>query len=177
MKRKSGITLLYKCHESRCSIVYRVGTTLKATVVVSKISLPIGTPQKVLLFTGPRTTCRMSDSNGGGEEEGDDEFRPLSQTNAMLALQGALQRLLFACSMGLLALAGSALLWVVSLPSVAMRILRWQFSAVSEMTGLSKFYEGNKVFPCKGSPPVGPIRSAVSLSGYRRGSDRSLVYI
>lgn len=55
----------------------------------------------------------------------------------MLVLEGALQRLLFACSMGLFAFAGSAVLWVVSLPSVAMRIMRWQFSAVSEITELT----------------------------------------
>ncbi|CAN0000111.1 unnamed protein product, partial [Laminaria digitata] len=59
------------------------------------------------------------------DELDEDHFRPLSQTNGVLVLQGTLQRLLFACSMGLLALAGSAVLWLVSLPSVAMRILRW----------------------------------------------------
>lgn len=50
----------------------------------------------------------------------------------MIALQGGLERLIFAFTMGLIALGGTAVLWVVSLPSVALRIVRWKVAPVSD---------------------------------------------
>lgn len=57
------------------------------------------------------------------------DYSPLSEERAVIALQGALERLIFAFTMGLFALVGTVILWVVSLPSVALRIVRWKVSA------------------------------------------------
>lgn len=60
------------------------------------------------------------------------DYSPLSEERAVIALQGALERLIFAFTMGLFALVGTVILWVVSLPSVALRIVRWKISTVSD---------------------------------------------
>lgn len=51
--------------------------------------------------------------------------KALSQRNTWLIVRGAVERLLFALTMGLAALALSAVLWVLSLPSIVGRVVRW----------------------------------------------------
>jgi len=70
---------------------------------------------------------RYAGSKDAANNDGTTKPSPkaLSQTNVALILRGALERLLFACSMGLAALALSAALWVLSLPSVVGRVVRW----------------------------------------------------
>ena len=52
----------------------------------------------------------------------------LSESSTVIALQGVLERLIFAFTVGLVAMGGNALLWVISLPSVALHIVRWTVS-------------------------------------------------
>lgn len=53
------------------------------------------------------------------------DSKPLSQQQEAMILGGALERLLFSCTMGLVALVMSAALWVVSILSLTGRIVRW----------------------------------------------------
>ena len=59
------------------------------------------------------------------ESNSSNGFTPLSQQQKTVVLAGALERILFAFTMGLAALALSAALWAVSILSLTGRIVRW----------------------------------------------------
>lgn len=69
-------------------------------------------------------TERQIDKNADDAKKADGVFTPLSQRKKAL-IGGALERLMFACTMGLVALVLSTALWVVSIPSITGRIVRW----------------------------------------------------
>lgn len=56
----------------------------------------------------------------------------------MLRYQQLARRIIFACTMGPLALGGTALLWLVSVPLIAIGVVRWMFSRVSVKLGVVK---------------------------------------
>lgn len=74
--------------------------------------------------------------NGGIRKPATDETNdprvPFSMSYVWLTIEGGIQKLLFASTMGLTAVALSALLWVVSTPWIAWRLLRWAYPAVSD---------------------------------------------
>lgn len=74
---------------------------------------------------------RVLDSNDGGRKYPDTSgFTPLSSTSTWLSVEGAIQRLLFAFTMGIIALGGLILLWTVSVPWIAWHILLWAIRKV-----------------------------------------------
>lgn len=79
-------------------------------------------------------------------------FIPLSGTLTWLFIEGTIDRLIFACTMGLVAIGASAILWTVSMPWVAWRIFRWRFPTV-------------RVFPRHDAPSLPPHRSAKRTEG------------
>lgn len=55
------------------------------------------------------------------------KFKPVTSTYEWFTFEGSLQRLAFALTMGLTAVAFSTLLWIISLPWVAWSLLCWFF--------------------------------------------------
>lgn len=80
-------------------------------------------------------TCTIITGNTTGNTAGDSshgDFTPVTELPSIKRLRAGVERLLFACTMGLLALALSALLWVVSLPSITGRIVRWMMVSLTD---------------------------------------------
>lgn len=105
-----------------------------------------------MLFSSRSHTANDTSSNSNGHSQGDStrdtnsrpppnsrpegaptnsghsptsKFIPITSTSEWSTFEGFLQRLTFALTMGLAAVALSALLWIVSLPWVAWSLLSW----------------------------------------------------
>ncbi|CAM9885508.1 unnamed protein product [Ectocarpus fasciculatus] len=65
------------------------------------------------------------DAGRCGWREKNEKFVPITSTYGWHTFDGMLQRLLFAFTMGLVAVALNALLWVLSLPWVVWRLVSW----------------------------------------------------
>ncbi|CAM9651710.1 unnamed protein product [Ectocarpus fasciculatus] len=72
-------------------------------------------------LVGTSSTAASSEVSRGG----DDGLVPMTERPTVKRAVGGLERLLFAISMGPVALALSAVLWAISIPSLAGRISQW----------------------------------------------------
>lgn len=77
-----------------------------------------------------RRYCGSSSTSSG--DASSDAFPTFSSTTRWRSIEGAINRLIFACTMGVVAVVLLSVLWVVSLPWIAWRIFRWRFPRVRE---------------------------------------------
>lgn len=69
------------------------------------------------------------------QEEIAKAFAPVTSTYAWFTLVGFLQRLTFAGTMGVVAVAMSGVLWIISLPWVAWSLVRWVVPSLVSVAG------------------------------------------